>query len=73
MKLTIAGIEKEYEDGITVTGLIEREKVETPQYVMVSVNDEFVPSGSFDDAALQDGDVVEFLYFMGGGSNGFHQ
>lgn len=41
--------------------------METPQYVTVSVNDEFVQSGTFDATVLKDGDEVEFLYFMGGG------
>ena len=43
------------------------ENVETPQYVTVSVNEEFVESGAFDTTVLKDGDVIEFLYFMGGG------
>lgn len=67
MKLTIAGNKKEYAEGITVAQLIELEKVETPEYVTVSVNDDFIPSGTFAETKLQDGDSVEFLYFMGGG------
>ena len=43
------------------------EKVETPEYVTVTINDEFVESGTFDTTVLKDGDTVEFLYFMGGG------
>ena len=41
--------------------------METPQYVTVSVNEEFIESGSFADRILHEGDEVEFLYFMGGG------
>jgi sulfur carrier protein len=67
MKLTVAGNAKEYAEGLTVAKLIELEKVETPMYVTVSVNDEFVQSGAFEETALRDGDSVEFLYFMGGG------
>lgn len=67
MKITVAGERKEYEDGLTVSKLIEAEKVETPQYVTVSVNEEFIDSDSFDTYELKDGDEVEFLYFMGGG------
>ena len=73
MKLTVAGKNKEYADGITVAQLVELENVETPQYVTVTVNDEFVESGSFADTTLKDGDTVEFLYFMGGGSATLHQ
>ena len=67
MFITVAGNKKEYKDGLTVAELIEQEKVETPQYVTVSVNDEFVENGNFATTALKDGDNVEFLYFMGGG------
>lgn len=66
MKITVAGVKKEYADGLTVAQLVEVENVETPQYVTVSVNDEFVQSGTFEETVLKDGDEVEFLYFMGG-------
>ena len=67
MKITVAGEKKEYDEGITVAKLIGFENVETPQYVTVSVNEEFVDSGAFDTTVLKEGDEVEFLYFMGGG------
>lgn len=67
MIINVAGTKKEYAEGLTVAQLIEAENVETPQYVTVSVNDEFVQSGTFDTTVLKDGDEVEFLYFMGGG------
>ena len=34
------------------------------------INDEFVKSEDVPNAVLKEDDVVEFLYFMGGGSNG---
>jgi sulfur carrier protein len=67
MKLTIAGETKEVKDGITIAELIVQEDVETPEYVTVSVNDEFAQRENFETQKLQDGDNVEFLYFMGGG------
>lgn len=67
MKITVAGETKEFDDGISVSRLIELENVETPQYVTVSVNEEFVDSEAFESTTLKDGDNVEFLYFMGGG------
>ena len=66
MKITVAGKVKEYEDGLNVTQLIEKENVETPEYVTVSVNDKKKEKADF-EKALKDGDEVEFLYFMGGG------
>ena len=67
MTITVAGTKKNYEDGLTVAQLIEAENVETPEYVTVTVNDEFLESGSFESTIIKDGDEVEFLYFMGGG------
>ena len=67
MKITVAGEKKEVADGLTVAALIEQENVETPQYVTVSVNEEFLESGTFESTVLKEGDEVEFLYFMGGG------
>ncbi|MDY2726975.1 MAG: sulfur carrier protein ThiS [Anaerostipes faecalis] len=67
MKVIIAGVEKEVEDKITIKKLIEVENVETPEYVTVSVNDEFIDRSVFETYQLKEGDNVEFLYFMGGG------
>ena len=67
MNITVAGVKKEVADGLTVTALIQQENVETPQYVTVSVNEEFIESGVFESTVLKEGDEVEFLYFMGGG------
>ncbi len=68
MNITVAGEKKEVKDGLTVAELIVNENVEMPDYVTVSLNDEFVEAGTFADVALKEGDSVEFLYFMGGGS-----
>ena len=59
MVITVAGDKKEVKDAITVS--------EPPQYVTVSVNDDFIDKAEFDTYALKEGDSVEFLYFMGGG------
>ena len=67
MKITVSGVQKEYTDGLTVEQLIEAEKVESPLYVTVTLNDEFADRETFDKTVINDGDVIEFLYFMGGG------
>ena len=69
MLVTVAGEKKEIEQGTTIAKLIVDEKVENPDYVTVTVNDEFVESTDFATTALKENDVVEFLYFMGGGAN----
>ena len=67
MVITVAGEKKEVKDGLTLPELIEQENVEMPEYVTVSINDEFVASEDKATTVLKDGDNIEFLYFMGGG------
>lgn len=72
MQITVAGEKKEVKDGLTLLELIEQENVETPEYVTVSINDEFIETEAKATTVLKDGDNVEFLYFMGGGSYGIN-
>ena len=65
MQITVAGNKKEVKDDLKLTELFELEQVETPEYVTVSINEEFVPSEQVESTVLKDGDNVEFLYFMG--------
>ena len=67
MTITVAGEKKEFKEGLTLPELIEVENVETPEYVTVSLNDEFVTREARETTVLKEGDTVEFLYFMGGG------
>ena len=67
MIITVSGEKKNYAEGLTVEELIEAENVESPQYVTVTLNDEFLPTEERTKRVLRDGDTVEFLYFMGGG------
>ena len=68
MFITVAGNKNEVNDGVTVAELIVSENVENPEYVSVSLNDDFVKSGDFTSTILNENDIVEFLYFMGGGT-----
>lgn len=68
MTITVAGNKKEYEEGITIAALIEKEQIENAEYVTVTVNDDFIDRENFSATALNEGDAVEFLYFMGGGA-----
>ena len=53
MNITVAGEKKEVKDGLTVAQLVIDEKVETPEYVTVTINDEFVESGAFESTAFE--------------------
>ena len=68
MTITVAGNKKEYEDGINLPTLIEKEQIENAEYVTVTINDDFIDRENFPTTALKEGDAVEFLYFMGGGA-----
>ena len=52
MTITVAGNKKEVADNLTVAQLIIDENVETPEYVTVTINDEFVKSGTFEETTL---------------------
>ena len=67
MKVTVSGNTKEIAKNTTVAQLVIDEKVENPDYVTVTVNDDFVESTDFDKTVIKENDSIEFLYFMGGG------
>lgn len=68
MKVIIAGNVKDIAEGITLAQLVIDEKVENPEYVTVTVNDEFVENHDLENVVVKENDNIEFLYFMGGGS-----
>lgn len=53
---------------MSVTKLLEETKVEMPEYVTVQLNGEILKRAAFDETIVRDGAVVEYLYYMGGGS-----
>jgi sulfur carrier protein len=48
--------------------LIRLNNVLQPDMVSVQLNGEFVARQDFESTAINDGDTVDFLYFMGGGA-----
>ena len=73
MHIIVSGKEKEVPAGIALLALIEQEGIESPEYVTVSINGNFVDRRDFSATVLRENDEVEFLYFMGGGCHGFDQ
>ncbi len=67
MKIKVNGTPQEIETGLSVTGLLVRNKVEQPDMVSVQLNGEFVQRDRFAGTVFKEGDEVDFLYFMGGG------
>lgn len=67
-KITVNGEVQEVQPGISLTELIKQNNVEQPEMVSVQLNDDFVDRNEWDTLEIKDGDVIDFLYFMGGGS-----
>ena len=67
MKLTVNGEETDVREALTVRELLIEENVKMPDMVSVELNGQIVKRIDFEGSALQEGDKVEFLYFMGGG------
>jgi len=68
MTLQVNGEKLNYEDPITVTELLIERKVKMPDMVSVELNGQIILRSTFEEKKLSDGDRVEFMYFMGGGS-----
>lgn len=66
-KITVNGEVQEVQSGISLTELIKQNNVEQPEMVSVQLNDDFVDRTEWDSLEIKEGDVVDFLYFMGGG------
>lgn len=67
MKLVINGEDVDSKDGISVSQLLVEQNVKMPEMVSVELNGNIVRRENFDTTNLNEGDKVEFLYFMGGG------
>ncbi len=68
MNLTVNGEKAVLEAAeMTVTELLKEQDVKMPEMVSVELNGQILKRTEFDDTEVNDGDEVEFLYFMGGG------
>lgn len=54
MKVTVAGNVKDIKEGTTIAQLVIDEKVENPEYVTVTVNDEFVENHDLANVTLKE-------------------
>lgn len=67
MKITVNEEQQEVRDGINISQLIKENNVAQPEMVSVQLNEEFVDRDDFETTVLKEGDVIDFLFFMGGG------
>lgn len=68
-KILVNGNLQEILETLSVSQLIKQNNVAQPEMVSIQLNGEFVDRDDFDTIILNDGDEIDFLYFMGGGQN----
>ncbi|WP_238339227.1 sulfur carrier protein ThiS [Candidatus Manganitrophus noduliformans] len=66
MRVKINGKQEEVQE-TTLLDLLKAKKIE-PRMVTVELNAKMVDRSSLDQTRIQEGDEIEFLFFMGGGS-----
>ena len=67
-KITVNGEAQEVQLPLNLTELIKQNNVEQPDMVSVQVNDDFVDRTEWDSLQIKERDIVDFLFFMGGGT-----
>jgi sulfur carrier protein len=67
-KIYVNGDAQEVNLPLNVSELIQQSDVQQPEMVSVQVNEEFAEREDWDQIQIKEGDKVDFLYFMGGGS-----
>ena len=70
-KIYVNGDAQEVSLPLNVTELIKQLLIENPEMVSVQVNEEFAEREDWESTQLKEGDKVDFLYFMGGGSTAY--
>ena len=67
-KIYVNGDVQEVSLPLNVSELIQQQNVLQPEMVSVQVNEEFAEREDWESIQLKEGDKVDFLYFMGGGT-----
>lgn len=66
VRVRINGEDQEFPEGATVSSVLERLAIATPR-VAVERNREIVPKAEYTTTALEPGDALEVVEFVGGG------
>jgi thiamine biosynthesis protein ThiS len=67
MTLTINGESREYPSASTLTALVEQLGMKSDR-LAIELNRQIVPRDHWPQTALKDGDKLEIVHFVGGGS-----
>lgn len=70
MLISVNGEKLTLEKSLNIDELLIVAKAEQPEYVSVQLNGKFIERDKFATTFINDGDEIEFLYFMGGGQIG---
>ena len=66
INVRLNGKERQVEGGHTIRSLIESLELH-PSLVVVELNREILERASYGDVAVQEGDTIELVHFVGGG------
>ena len=66
MKIKINGEDREMDNGLTLTALLESLQIR-PGRVVVERNRDIVPRDTYSATLINDGDTLEIVHFVGGG------
>ena len=69
MQVKVNGEVVNLEKPLNINDFLVEVKADQPEYVTVQKNGDFIQRDDFADTIVEEGDEIEFLYFMGGGSN----
>jgi len=66
IEIKINGKEEKLESEMTVLALLKRKNIR-PEVVTVELNEKIIDRKDYLSTFLKEGDVLEFVFFMGGG------
>ncbi|MDR1828385.1 MAG: sulfur carrier protein ThiS [Methylobacteriaceae bacterium] len=68
MKITVNGVATAFDAAPSVADVLSADNIALKGAVSVQVNGEFVDEGGYTETVLNDGDELDYLFFLGGGS-----
>ncbi|MCM8768048.1 MAG: sulfur carrier protein ThiS [Candidatus Omnitrophica bacterium] len=68
MKVFINGKEEQIEKEISILELLKRKNIR-PEVVVVELNEKIIERKDYEVTIIKEGDLVELVFFMGGGIN----
>ncbi|MFN3966092.1 MAG: sulfur carrier protein ThiS [Endomicrobiia bacterium] len=67
IKVIVNGKEEEIEKGITILEFLKNKNIR-PEVVTVELNEKIIDRKDYSTTVINEGDKIEFVFFMGGGN-----